>query len=188
MADSTKRSSSARSKSSSTSKAGGNKSSGSRRSSSSRSAAASNRSRASRTTAGSSGRAKSSGSRSSGSRSTASKNSRSSSAGGSRNASSSGSNGVVHNVTETVGSAASKAKAPIVAGGAAAAGLLGGLVIGSRVLTPRKKVLGMPIARKGFDLKPVAKEVHKAGKQLGRLTDEMAQARKQAKKVGDALS
>jgi 1-aminocyclopropane-1-carboxylate deaminase/D-cysteine desulfhydrase-like pyridoxal-dependent ACC family enzyme len=94
----------------------------------------------------------------------------------------------VHGVTETVGSVASKAKAPIVAGGAAAAGLLGGLVLGSRLLSPRKKVLGIPISRKGFDLKPVAKEVNKAGKQLGRLTDEMSQARKQAKKVGDALS
>jgi hypothetical protein len=56
------------------------------------------------------------------------------------------------------------------------------------VLTSRKKFLGMPVARKGFDLKPVAKEVQRAGKQIGRLTDEMAQARKQAKKVGDALS
>jgi 1-aminocyclopropane-1-carboxylate deaminase/D-cysteine desulfhydrase-like pyridoxal-dependent ACC family enzyme len=185
MADSTQRSSSTRSKSSSTPKGRGGKTSGSKRPSSSRSAATSNRSRASRTTAGSSSRAKS---RRSGSRSTASKNGRSSTGGGSRSASSSAGNGVVHNVTETVGSAASKAKAPLVAGGAAAAGLLGGLVLGSRVLTPRKKVLGIPIPRKGLDFKPVAKEVHKAGKQLGRLTDEMAQARKQAKKVGDALS
>jgi hypothetical protein len=178
MADSTKRSTSARSKS------GRTTSSASKRPSSKRSAAASNRSRASRTSSGS----KPSGSRTGGSRSTASKNSRSSSSAASRNASSNGGNGVVHNVADTVGSVASKAKAPLVAGGAAAAGLLGGLVLGSRVLTPRKKVLGIPISRRGFDLKPVAKEVHKAGKQLGRLTDEMAQARKQAKKVGDALS
>ena len=35
----------------------------------------------------------------------------------------------------------------------------------------------------------MAKEVGKAGKQIGRaLTNEPAQARKQAKKVGDALS
>ena len=56
------------------------------------------------------------------------------------------------------------------------------------MLSPRKKVLGVPISRKGLDLKPVAKEVQKAGKQIGKLTNEMAAARKQAKKVGDALS
>jgi hypothetical protein len=179
MADSTKRSSSARPKrASSKSKPASSRSSVSKRPSSARSAAASNRSRASRAGSGSNGRAKS----------TASRNARSSSSAASRSTSSNGSNGVVHNVAGTVGSVASKARAPLVAGGAAAAGLLGGLVLGSRVLTPRKKVLGVPISRKGFDFKPVAKEVHKAGKQLGRLTDEVAQARKQAKKVGDALS
>ena len=120
--------------------------------------------------------------------STASRNSRSSSSPASRSTSSNGSDGVVHNVADTVGSVASKAKSPLVAGGAAAAGLLGGLVLGSRVLTPRRKVLGVPISRRGFDMKPVAKEVHKAGKQLGRLTDEISQARKRAQKVGDALS
>ncbi|HKH15928.1 MAG TPA: hypothetical protein VKA57_00245 [Solirubrobacteraceae bacterium] len=167
MADTTKRSPSARAKSSSAnSKSGGGKSSSSSRrsgSSAGRSTAASNRSRSSRSTSGSSGAR-------------------------SRNASSSAGNGVVHDVAETVGATASKAKGPLVAGGAAAAGLVGGIVLGSRVLTPRKKVLGVPISRKGLDLKPVAKEVQKAGRQLGRLTDEMAQARKQAKKVGDALS
>jgi 1-aminocyclopropane-1-carboxylate deaminase/D-cysteine desulfhydrase-like pyridoxal-dependent ACC family enzyme len=165
MADTTKRSPSARSKSSTNSKNGGSKTSSSKRSGSSsgRSSAASNRSRSSRSSSGSAGAR-------------------------SRNASSSAGNGVVHDVAETVGTTASKAKGPLVAGGAAAAGLVGGIVLGSRVLTPRKKVLGVPISRKGLDLKPVAKEVQKAGKQLGRLTDEMAQARKQAKKVGDALS
>ncbi len=163
MAESTKRSSTARPKrASSRSKPASSRSSASKRPSSKRS-----NSRA---------------------RSTASKNARSSSSAASRTTSSNTSNGVAHNVADTVGSVASKAKSPLVAGGAAAAGLLGGLVLGSRVLTPRKKVLGVPISRRGFDFKPVAKEVHKAGKQLGRLTDEMAQARKQAKKVGDALS
>jgi hypothetical protein len=163
MADSTKRPSSARPKSgSSRSKPASSRSSVSKRPSSKRSSTRA--------------------------RSTTSNNSRSSSGAASRRASSTGSNGVVHNVGDTVGSVASKAKAPLVAGGAAAAGLLGGLVLGSRVLTPRKKVLGVPISRRGLDFKSVAKEVHKAGKQIGRLTDEMAQARKQAKKVGDALS
>jgi hypothetical protein len=90
-------------------------------------------------------------------------------------------------VTDTIGSAARKASTPILAGGAAAAGLVGGMVLGKRVLGPRRTVLGIPV-RKGLGLQPMAKEVHKAGKQIGRLTDELAQARKQAQKVGDALS
>jgi hypothetical protein len=97
-------------------------------------------------------------------------------------------NGAVSAVTGSIGSAAQKATTPLVAGGAAAAGLIGGMVLGRRVLGPRRTVLGIPVSRKGLSLQPVAKEVHKAGKQIGRLTDELAQARKQAKKVGSALS
>jgi hypothetical protein len=89
---------------------------------------------------------------------------------------------------EAAGSAVQKAKTPIFAGGAAAAGMVGGIVIGARVLRPRHKVLGIPVARKGLSLEPVAKEIGKAGQQLGRLTDEIVQARRQAKKIGDALS
>ena len=91
-------------------------------------------------------------------------------------------------MTDTIGSAAQKASTPIIAGGAAAAGLIGGMVLGKRVLGPRRTVLGIPVPRKGLSLQPVAKEVQKAGQQIGRLTDELAQARKQAKKVGNALS
>jgi 1-aminocyclopropane-1-carboxylate deaminase/D-cysteine desulfhydrase-like pyridoxal-dependent ACC family enzyme len=120
------------------------------------------------------------------SRATASAN-RSRSA-GSRSANGSGANGAVSAVTETIGSAARKATTPILAGGAAAVGLVGGIVLGKRVLGPRRTVLGIPVSRKGLSLQPVAKEVQKAGQQIGRLTDELAQARKQAKKVGDALS
>ena len=97
-------------------------------------------------------------------------------------------NGAVSAVTDTIGSAAQKATTPLIAGGAAAAGLIGGMVLGKRVLGPRRTVLGIPVSRKGLSLQPVAKEVQKAGEQLGRLTDELAQARKQAKKVGNALS
>jgi hypothetical protein len=75
----------------------------------------------------------------------------------------------------------------VLAGGAAVAGIAGGIVLGTKVLGPRRTVLGIPV-RKGLGLQPMAKELHKAGKQIGRLTDELAQARKQAQKVGDALS
>jgi len=91
-------------------------------------------------------------------------------------------------MTDTIGSAAQKATTPIIAGGAAAAGLIGGMVLGKRVLGSRRTVLGIPVSRKGLSLQPVVKEVQKAGQQLGRLSDELAQARKQAKKVGNALS
>ena len=83
----------------------------------------------------------------------------------------------------------SKAKTPLLAGGAAAAGLVGGFVLASRGgAAPSKKVLGVPVSGNSFDFKPVAKEVRKAGKQLGRFADEIAQAREQARKIGDALS
>jgi hypothetical protein len=84
-------------------------------------------------------------------------------------------------VTNGTGSAAHKASKPILAGGAAAAGVLGGIVLGKRVLRPRRTVLGIPVPRNGLSLKPVAKQVRRASKQIGRLTDELAQARKQAK-------
>jgi hypothetical protein len=62
-------------------------------------------------------------------------------------------------------------------------------VLGIRVLAPRRKtVLGVPVPREGVGLKPMAKEIQKAGRQLGRLADEVAKARQQAKQVGDALS
>jgi hypothetical protein len=106
----------------------------------------------------------------------------------SRSSNGSSANGAVSAVTDTIGSAAQKASTPLVAGGAAAVGVLSGIVLGKRVLGPRRTVLGIPVPRGGLSLKPVAKEVGKAGKQIGRLTDELSQARKQAKKVGDALS
>jgi hypothetical protein len=76
----------------------------------------------------------------------------------------------------------------MIAGGAAAAGVLGGVVLGARVLRPRKTVLGIPIARKGLGLGHLAHEVRKAGKQFERMADMVGRARAQAQKVGKALS
>jgi hypothetical protein len=87
-----------------------------------------------------------------------------------------------------VSSAASKARGPLLAGGAAAAGAIGGIVLGARVLRPRRKLLGIPIPRNGLSLKPLAKEVRKAGRQIERMADEVGKARVQAQKVGKALS
>jgi hypothetical protein len=76
----------------------------------------------------------------------------------------------------------------MIAGGAAAAGAIGGLVLGTRVLRPRKTLLGIPITRKGLGLGPLADEVRKAGRQIERMADEVGKARAQAQKVGKALS
>jgi hypothetical protein len=91
-------------------------------------------------------------------------------------------------LTGSIGSAATKARGPLIAGGAAAAGAIGGIVLGKRGLRSRKKVLGIPVARDGIGLRPLAHEVRKAGKQLERMVDEVGKARAQAQKVGKALS
>ena len=103
-------------------------------------------------------------------------------------AASNGHRGPLESVTETIGSAATKVRGPFLAGGAAAAGAIGGIVLGSRMLRRRKKVLGIPVPRDGIGLKPLAKEVRKAGKQIERMADEVGKARVQAQKVGKALS
>jgi len=62
-------------------------------------------------------------------------------------------------------------------------------VLGARVLRPRtRKVLGIPIPRDGISLKPLAKEVRRASKQIERMADEVGKAGEQAQKVGRALS
>jgi hypothetical protein len=61
-------------------------------------------------------------------------------------------------------------------------------VLSKRVLRPRKTVLGIPVARSGIGLRPLAQEVRKAGKQIERMADEVGKAKAQAQKVGKALS
>lgn len=76
----------------------------------------------------------------------------------------------------------------MIAGGAAAVGAIGGVVLGARVLRPRRRVLGIPISRKGLGLGPLTHEVRKAGRQFERVADGFGKARVQAQKVGKALS
>ncbi|HEV7772509.1 MAG TPA: hypothetical protein VGO48_04355 [Conexibacter sp.] len=102
--------------------------------------------------------------------------------------SSNGHHGALESLTDSIGSAATKARGPLIAGSAAAAGAIGGIVLGKRVLRPRRKVLGIPVSRDGIGLRPLAQEVRKAGKQLERMVDEVGKARAQAQKVGKALS
>jgi hypothetical protein len=68
--------------------------------------------------------------------------------------------------TRTIGSAAKKAKIPLVASGAAVAGLATGTALGARVVaTRRPRVLGMPMPR-GEEMKSGAHKVARAGRWL----------------------
>ena len=77
----------------------------------------------------------------------------------------------------------------------AAAGLVGGVVLGTRLGGRPKKVLGVKIpgTGAGFDgvakqVKKTGKQVKKASKQVADLTDEVRAARKKAEDVGKAIS
>jgi hypothetical protein len=70
----------------------------------------------------------------------------------------------------------------------AAAGVVGGVILGRKAKAP-KKVLGMKVPGTGgggFD--GLAKNVGNAANQLGRLAGEVREARERAEKVGKALS
>ena len=76
-----------------------------------------------------------------------------------------------------------------------AAGLVGGVLVGTKLKNKPKKVLGMSIPGTGSGLNGVAKQVKKAGKQLkqtskqvSELTDEVRNAKKKAEEVGKAIS
>ena len=77
----------------------------------------------------------------------------------------------------------------------AAAGVVGGVVLGTKLNHKPKRVLGVPIPGTGRGLDGVAKQVKKSGKQaakvgkqIGELTEEVRTARKKAEDVGKAIS
>jgi hypothetical protein len=77
----------------------------------------------------------------------------------------------------------------------AAAGLVGGVVLGTRLNRKPRRVLGVPVPGTGRGLDGVAKQVKKTGKQfkktskqVAELTDEVRAARKKAEDVGKAIS
>jgi hypothetical protein len=85
--------------------------------------------------------------------------------------------------SHTVGRVASKAKTPLLAGGAALAGAAGGLAIGS--MQSRRKVLGVKMPQhkrvriRSRDVARAAREVGTFGQHLGELATEMRQAREE---------
>ena len=87
-------------------------------------------------------------------------------------------------------------KAPVVAGLAtAAAGLVGGAILGTRLAGKRKRVLGVPVPGTGRGLNGLVGQVGKAskqfknaGKQVGELTNEVRAVREKAEEIGRAIS
>lgn len=93
-----------------------------------------------------------------------------------------GSNGSPNGARETITRIASKAKVPAVAAGGALAGLAGGAVLARRNST--HKVLGVPMPRFSGARRTTAeafgdaaREIGKAGYQVGRLTNEVRRVR-----------
>jgi hypothetical protein len=68
----------------------------------------------------------------------------------------------------------------------AAAGVLGGVILGRRVLRRQRKVLGIPLPRDGFN--GLSKQISEAGKQFGKLANEVRMTREKAEEVGKAIS
>jgi hypothetical protein len=66
-------------------------------------------------------------------------------------------------------------------------GIVGGVVLERHNRRPRK-VLGVPIPGTGTGLNGMTKEVRKAGKQFGKLANEVQSTRKKAEDIGQALS
>jgi hypothetical protein len=100
---------------------------------------------------------------------------------------------------DSIATAARKAKGPMLTAGATAAGLAGGLVLGSRarsksrgvtaLLAPQRRVLGVPVGRKNGvvqtakALGDVARELSSASNQVSAATDEVRQVREELEKT-----
>jgi hypothetical protein len=80
----------------------------------------------------------------------------------------------------------------MIAGGAAMAAVAGGIVLGAKARSRRRRTLPSLPSMNGFDLKKVdmkktRKQVGRASKQFGAFTRELRKAGEQAERLGDAL-
>jgi hypothetical protein len=83
-------------------------------------------------------------------------------------------------VARTIGTAAKKAKVPLVAGSAAAAGMAAGTVLGSRLQANRRShVLGVPMPWRS-ELKSAAKHTARAGQWIAAMQADVQAVRAQA--------
>ena len=89
---------------------------------------------------------------------------------------------------DAVTTAAAKAKAPVLTACAAAAGLAGGMALGSRMSSKRRKVLGLPVGRKtgvavaAGAFGKAARELSSATRKASATTDDIHQIREQLEK------
>ena len=89
----------------------------------------------------------------------------------------------------TVEKVAGRAKGPMLTAGVTAAGLAGGLALGARMGTKRRKILGLPIGRKSAFAQAaeafgdVARELRKARNQASAVTDDVREIREQVDKA-----
>jgi hypothetical protein len=86
-------------------------------------------------------------------------------------------------------STASKLRAPLMAGGAAIAGIVGGVLLSSKVRPRKRSLPGLPkgLDFKNVDMKKTRKQVGRASMQFGELTRELRKAGEQAERIGEAL-
>jgi hypothetical protein len=100
---------------------------------------------------------------------------------------------------DSIATAARKANGPMLTAGATAAGLAGGLVLGSRarsksrgvtaLLAPQRRVLGVPVGRKNGVVRTakalgeVARELSSASNRVSAATDEVRQVREELEKT-----
>jgi hypothetical protein len=89
----------------------------------------------------------------------------------------------VGNAGRSVGKAASKAKTPLLAGGAALAGALGGVALGARGARQVKGMRRPKVRIDSHDLAKAAKEVGQFGMDVGQLASELRKNREQANDV-----
>lgn len=97
--------------------------------------------------------------------------------------------GTVGDVAKTVGHAVKAVALPVgtaVAG--AAAGVVGGVVLGKTRISRKRKVLGITLPGQRDGMEHLAKNLGEAGKQFGKLASEVRQAREKAEGIGKALS
>ncbi|MCW3066871.1 MAG: hypothetical protein JWN32_4043 [Solirubrobacterales bacterium] len=97
--------------------------------------------------------------------------------------------GTVGDVAQTVGHAVKAVAAPVATAAlGAAAGVVGGVVLGRTRLNRKRKVLGITMPGQRDGVEHLAKNVGEAGKQFGKLAGEVRTARQKAEQIGKALS
>jgi hypothetical protein len=80
-------------------------------------------------------------------------------------------------------STGSKLRAPLIAGGAAIAGIAGGIILGAKARPRRRKLPSVA----GLNGKKTRKQVASVSKGFGAFTRELRKAGEQAERIGNAL-